>query len=65
MQSEDHTNGHKLDYWEHYKTKIHIIIWLHMLAVVYTHTLETIFHPKNHYLIYSYFIVNFCIFYFI
>ena len=34
MQSEDRTNGHKLDY---YKTKIDVIIWLHMLAVVYTH----------------------------
>jgi hypothetical protein len=38
LQSEDHTNGHKMDYWQHYKMKIDVIIWLHMLAVVYTHT---------------------------
>ena len=35
MQFQDHTNGHKPHYWQHYKINIYIIIWLHMLAAAY------------------------------
>jgi hypothetical protein len=46
MQSEDHTNDLKLYYWQHYKTKIYIIIWLCLFAVAYIHIWNNILPRK-------------------